>query len=219
MQVVYRLWEGSWEDGAVLRDRERRLFADPARIHRIHHEGRYYRVDAIHLCEPSPQRTPVLYQAGASRSGRAFAAAHAECVFINGPSREVVAPQVADIRRRAAAFGRDLLIFTLMTVITGRSEAEARAKHQEMVLLRLTGLVVDFFAHQHQHPPAIAFMIALQPIDPDVVIGDADAIEPGIQGRLGDRGVIPLPVGVGGVHVKVTGKLGEGHGGAIASKW
>src|SRR5205809_4136605 len=134
MQLVYRLWEGSWEDGAVLRDRERRRFADPARIHRVQHEGRYYRVDAIHLCEPSPQRTPVLYQAGASRSGRAFAAAHAECVFINGPSQQVVMPQVADIRRRAAGFGRDpadILIFTLLTVITGRDEAEARAKHQE----------------------------------------------------------------------------------------
>src|ERR1700687_4316746 len=91
MQVVYQLWEGSWEDGAVLRDRDRRLFADPAKIHRIRHEGRFYRVDAIHLSEPSPQRTPVLYQAGASTSGRSFAAAHAECVFINGPSPQGVA--------------------------------------------------------------------------------------------------------------------------------
>jgi alkanesulfonate monooxygenase len=134
MQVVYQLWEGSWEDGAVLRDRERRIFADHARIHRVRHDGHYYRLDAMHLCEPSPQRTPVLYQAGASTSGRAFAAAHAECVFINGPSRQVVAPQVADIRRRAAALGRDpadLLIFTLTTVITGRDEAEAKAKHAE----------------------------------------------------------------------------------------
>jgi len=134
MQVVYQLWEGSWDDGAVLRDRGRRLFADPAKIHRIRHEGRFYRVDAIHLSEPSPQRTPVLYQAGASTSGRGFAAAHAECVFINGPSPQVVAPQVADIRRRAIGFGRDpndLLIFTLATVITGRDEAEARAKHEE----------------------------------------------------------------------------------------
>jgi len=134
MQVVYQLWEGSWEKGAALRDRERRIFADPARIHRVRHDGHYYRLDAIHLSEPSPQRTPVLYQAGASTSGRAFAAAHAECVFINGPSRQVVAPQVADIRRRAAALGRDphdLLIFTLTTVITGRDEAEAKAKHAE----------------------------------------------------------------------------------------
>src|SRR5205807_1969736 len=70
MQVVYQLWEGSWEDGAALRDRHRRVFADPARIHRVQHEGRFYRVDAIQLSEPSPQRTPVLYQAGASTSGR-----------------------------------------------------------------------------------------------------------------------------------------------------
>jgi alkanesulfonate monooxygenase len=75
-----------------------------------------------------------LYQAGASTRGRAFAAAHAECVFINGPTPQVVAPLVADLRRRAAANGRspaDLVIFTLATVITGRTEAEARAKHAE----------------------------------------------------------------------------------------
>ncbi len=64
MQVVYQLWEGSWEDGAVLRDREGRVFADPARIHPVQHNGRNYQVNAIHLSEPSPQRTPVLYQAG-----------------------------------------------------------------------------------------------------------------------------------------------------------
>jgi alkanesulfonate monooxygenase len=134
MEVVYRLWEGSWEDGTAKRDRAARLFADPGKIHRAQYQGRFYRLDAIHLSEPSPQRTPVLYQAGASPSGREFASKHAECVFINGPSQRVVAPQVADIRRRAARHGRDprdVLIFTLMTVITGRSEAEARAKHAE----------------------------------------------------------------------------------------
>src|ERR1041384_6840653 len=107
MEVVYRLWEGSWEDGAVRRDRQARIFADPEKIHRIRYEGRFYRIDATHLCEPSPQRTPVLYQAGASPSGREFASKHAECVFINGPSQNVVALQVADIRRRTAKHGRD----------------------------------------------------------------------------------------------------------------
>jgi len=134
MEIAYQLWEGSWEEGAAPRDRARRIYADPAKIHRIRHHGQFYRVDAIHLCEPSPQRTPVLYQAGASTRGRAFAATHAECVFINGPSPQVVAAQVADLRRRAAANGRDpadLMIFTLATVITGRSEAEAREKHAE----------------------------------------------------------------------------------------
>src|SRR6202043_391721 len=59
MEVCYKLWEGSWEDDAVLRDRARRIFTDPAKVHRVRHEGTNYRVDAIHLCEPSPQRTPV----------------------------------------------------------------------------------------------------------------------------------------------------------------
>lgn len=134
MQVVYKLWEGSWEDGAVLRDRERGIFTDPARVHRITHRGEYFNVDAIHLAEPSPQRTPVLYQAGSSPKGRDFAARHAECVFVSGPSHKVIAPRVADIRRRAAEIGRnpaEILIFALATVITGHTEAEARAKHED----------------------------------------------------------------------------------------
>src|ERR1700754_1406197 len=66
MDVVYKLWEQSWEDDAVRRDRVARVFSDPAKIHRITHTGPYYSLDAIHLSEPSPQRTPVLYQAGSS---------------------------------------------------------------------------------------------------------------------------------------------------------
>jgi FMN-dependent oxidoreductase (nitrilotriacetate monooxygenase family) len=131
MQAVYKLWEGSWEDGAVLRDRAGRRFADAGKIHRIKHAGKYFQMEAIHLCEPSPQRTPVLYQAGASTRGRQFAAEHAECVFINGPTRRVIAPIVADIRRRAALLGRDpadIQIFTMMTIIPGRTHAEAEEK-------------------------------------------------------------------------------------------
>jgi long-chain alkane monooxygenase len=134
MEVVYKLWEGSWEDGAVRRDRQAGIFADPAKVHKIRHEGPYYRVDAIHLCEPSPQRTPVLFQAGASGRGRDFAATHAECVFISGPKKEVVAPYVADLRRRAALRGRgaaDIAVFAMATVITGRDASEAAAKHEE----------------------------------------------------------------------------------------
>ncbi|HJQ55520.1 MAG TPA: LLM class flavin-dependent oxidoreductase, partial [Vineibacter sp.] len=82
----------------------------------------------------SPQRTPVLYQAGASPRGRQFAAEHAECVFINGPSQRAVAGIVADIRRRAAAAGRnpaEILIFTMLTVITGRTTRDAEDKLAE----------------------------------------------------------------------------------------
>jgi len=134
MQIVYKLWEGSWEDGAVLRDRTQRVFARPEKVHRIQHDGTYFQIEALHLCEPSPQRTPLLYQAGASPRGRQFAATHAECVFINRPSKQVIAPIVADIRRRAAATGRnpaEILIFTMMTVITAATSDAARAKLED----------------------------------------------------------------------------------------
>lgn len=134
MQVAYQLWEGSWEDGAALRDRDTRIYADPARIHRVKHEGRHYKVDAIHLSEPSPQRTPVLYQAGASDRGRAFAAEHAECIFVNGQFRHNVRDIVGDIRARAKAFGRDphdIKVFVGATVVVAPTEAEAQDKLAE----------------------------------------------------------------------------------------
>jgi FMN-dependent oxidoreductase (nitrilotriacetate monooxygenase family) len=134
MEVMYKLWEGSWEDGAVVRDKKSGIFTRPDKVHKVVHEGEYYRVDAIHLSEPSPQRTPVLYQAGASHAGCEFAAKHAECVFLLGPSKQVVAPRVADIRARALRHGRnpgEIKIFTLMTVITGRTKAEAQAQYHE----------------------------------------------------------------------------------------
>ena len=134
MQVVYKLWEGSWDDDAVVRDKKNRVFAHPDKVRKVQHFGKHYRVDAYHLCEPSPQRTPLLYQAGASNTGMTFAAKHAECVFMVGPSKKVIADRVAEFRRRAALQGRnpdELLTFALITVITGKDDAEAQAKYEE----------------------------------------------------------------------------------------
>jgi FMN-dependent oxidoreductase (nitrilotriacetate monooxygenase family) len=122
MQVVYQLWERSWDDDAVRPEAGR--FVDPSRARRVRHEGKQYRMDAMALVAPTPQRTPVLYQAGASERGRAFAAKHAECVFLNGSSKKNVARLVADLRARAA--GRRLCIFVGATLVIGRTEAEAR---------------------------------------------------------------------------------------------
>src|SRR5437588_3973702 len=134
MELVYKLWEGSWEDDAALRDRAHGVFADPAKVHRIMHEGNHYRLNAIHLSEPSPQRTPVLYQAGTSPRGRQFAAEHAECVFMSGPSAKIIAPRVAAIRELAAKTGRnpaEILMFSMFTIILGRTESEAQAKYAD----------------------------------------------------------------------------------------
>jgi alkanesulfonate monooxygenase SsuD/methylene tetrahydromethanopterin reductase-like flavin-dependent oxidoreductase (luciferase family) len=76
----------------------------------------------------------VLYQAGASRRGRRFAAQHAECVFINGPSKKIIGQIASDIRRQAIAWGRDpeeILIFSMMTVITGKTRSAAQDKAEE----------------------------------------------------------------------------------------
>jgi alkanesulfonate monooxygenase len=131
MTLMYALWETSWEDGAVVADG---IYADPVKVHRIRHEGEYFRVDAIHLCEPSPQRTPVLFQAGTSPRGRAFAAKHAECVFLSGPTPQTIAPRIADIRRLATLQGRDpadILVFAMATVVVGATEEEAKEKLAE----------------------------------------------------------------------------------------
>jgi len=134
MSVVYQLWEASWEDGAVRRDKPNRIFADPAKIHRVRHHGPRYQVDAIHLSEPSLQRTPVLYQAGSSTRGREFAATHAECVFVFGADKRITRDLVADIRGRAVAHGRDprdILIFYNRAAVVGRTRHEAEDKYRE----------------------------------------------------------------------------------------
>jgi FMN-dependent oxidoreductase (nitrilotriacetate monooxygenase family) len=132
--VLYKLLEGSWEEGAVLRDKERGIFADPSKIHEIGHKGKYFDVPGFHLAEPSPQRTPVLFQAGASGAGKQFASGHAECVFIANPSKEASRAYVADIRRQAAEQGRDpskVLIYALATIIVDETDEKARAKFED----------------------------------------------------------------------------------------
>jgi long-chain alkane monooxygenase len=118
----------------VVRDREKRIFAHPEKVHEIGHDGRFFQVPGYHLCEPSPQRSVVIYQAGASSRGKAFAAEHAECVFVAAPTKTILKNYVADVRRRAAAAGRDpkkIFVYTLLTVIVDETDAKAQAKFED----------------------------------------------------------------------------------------
>jgi long-chain alkane monooxygenase len=159
MDAVYALWEGSWADDAVRADRASGVYADPARIRAVHHAGRQYRLDAMHLCAPSPQRTPVLYQAGASDRGRAFAAKHAECIFANPSTPANVARIVADLRARAAP--RPVKVFVGASVIVGRTHAEAVAKFEDYrrhasirgaMAHAAASLGIDFDSFAHDEP-------------------------------------------------------------------
>ncbi|QXI38705.1 LLM class flavin-dependent oxidoreductase [Pseudomonas xantholysinigenes] len=134
LQVLYKLLEGSWADDAVVADREQRVYARPDKVRKVEHHGEFYKVEGYHLCEPSPQRTPVLFQAGSSPRGLAFAGQHAECVFISGQDQAATRAQVDKVRAAAKAAGRDpqaLKVFMGITVIVAPTEEQARAKHAE----------------------------------------------------------------------------------------
>lgn len=131
LEVCYRLWESSWEDDAVVRDPDTGVYTDPAKVHPVRHKGRHYRTRDPFLAEPSPQRTPVLFQAGASSRGRRFAAAHAEAVFINADNPRQAKKLVDALRTEVASQGRDpesVKIFAIMTAITAATDEDAHAK-------------------------------------------------------------------------------------------
>ncbi|WP_200933181.1 MULTISPECIES: LLM class flavin-dependent oxidoreductase [unclassified Sphingomonas] len=129
MELMYKLWEGSWEDGAAVRDRAARVFADPSRVHAVRHHGAHYDCEGIHLAEPSPQRTPLIYAAGASTRGRVFAGRHAEATFMSTNSIAFAKKTVQAYREEAVKAGRrpdSLKVFNAATVIVAETSAEAR---------------------------------------------------------------------------------------------
>ncbi len=129
MEVVYQLWEGSWADDAVVRNGH--VFVDPARVRPIGHHGEHYQVPGMALFEPGILRTPVLYQAGTSPVGRAFAGRHAEGVFLSAYLPSMARTLVEGVRAEAAKAGRSgdaVKFFAIATVIVAETDAEARAK-------------------------------------------------------------------------------------------
>ena len=134
LQLAYKLWEGSWEDGAVIADKARRIHALPEKVHTVHHEGPFYRSNAIHMSAPSPQRTPLLFQAGTSARGLQFAGHHAEGVFIGAGNPEAARESSRKLRQAAVDAGRqaqDLKIYAGVAVVTGATEAEAKEKYAD----------------------------------------------------------------------------------------
>ncbi|KAJ5884717.1 xenobiotic compound monooxygenase [Penicillium taxi] len=134
IKVTYKLWESSWRQDAVVLDRERGIYTDPARVREINHAGKYYNVPGPHICQPSPQRTPVILQAGTSKAGKAFAAQHAEAIFVAGHSPSVVAKNITEIRQLAKTeYGRDpqsIKFLSLLCPVLGRTEEEAVKKFE-----------------------------------------------------------------------------------------
>ncbi|MFA5708036.1 NtaA/DmoA family FMN-dependent monooxygenase [Mycolicibacterium sp.] len=135
-EVCYRLWEGSWADDAVVRDHESGVHTRTDRIFDIDHASPHYQLHCLHQCAPSPQRTPVLFQAGVSAEGRGFASRHAEAILTGSLPRELVAMHVASVRQQAAEFGRDpraVKCFAAVLIITAASDELAQEKYQDYI--------------------------------------------------------------------------------------
>jgi len=135
MDVAYKLWEGSWADDAVVQDKARQLYARGDRVRPINHCGERYRVAGPHLTTPSPQRTPLLIQAGWSGRGREFAAKHAELIFIAKSNPHEIRQGLEEIWTMAQARGRDrddVKSLTVLRIVTAKTEIEAQRKYDEL---------------------------------------------------------------------------------------
>lgn len=136
LELCYKFWEGSWEDDAVIIDKKNRTFTQPDKVHAIQHHGKYYKSEGVFQVSPSIQRTPVLFQAGASPKGLEFATQHAEAMFIGADSAEKLKKQIDKIRTLADQQGRDadaLKIFSGISVVTAETDALAQEKLNEYV--------------------------------------------------------------------------------------
>ena len=136
MSVVYKLWNSSWRSDAVQLNRQTGIYTDPSLVREINHQGKHFQVPGPHFVQPSPQRTPVIMQAGTSKAGKAFAAQHAEAIFVSAHAPISVAKSIADIRSQAASLGRDatrIKFLAKFCPILGRTQAEADAKYADYI--------------------------------------------------------------------------------------
>ena len=209
LEVSYKLWEGSWEEGAVVRDRERGIYTDPGKVHPIGHHGRWYKVPGAHLSEPSPQRTPVIYQAGTSARGKVFAALNAEVVFVGGTNPALIRRNIDAIRAQAVALGRapDAIKFiTAVSVVAAATDAEAEEKYRDYLsytsieaalALFSAWTGVDWSVYPLDHP--------LENIETNASRSILAALSQVDAGRRWTVGGIAEYIGVGGIHPTLVG--------------
>jgi FMN-dependent oxidoreductase (nitrilotriacetate monooxygenase family) len=161
MAICYALWDSVGE-GAIVADKASGTFADPAKVTRVHHSGKYFDCWTVSPAWPSPQRRPVLFQAGSSGRGQRFAARHADVVFAVQPRLAGMKQFIADFREVSLAeTGKETPVSFGIQPVIGGTEAEAQAKFREykaripieVALTRLGGtLGIDFAGHDLDQP-------------------------------------------------------------------
>ena len=159
MQAACKLWD-SWEDGAVLLDKQTGRFADPAKVHRVDHAGEWFQVRGPLTVPRPPQGHPVLIQAGQSERGRQFAARWGELLFVIYPTPEACKAYRDDLRQRAQSAGRDpdsVRVTPAVYVVVAETTEKAQQKLNQIESLAnradsLTLLSEVFNYDFSQHP-------------------------------------------------------------------
>ena len=164
MEICHALWNSAGE-GGIIADKAGGIFADPGKIARIEHDGKYFRCHTVAAAPPSPQGRPVLYQAGSSGRGQQFAMKHADVVFAIQPNLPGMMKFMADFRQAAVTCGRAVppgVTFGIQPIVGG-TEEEAQKKLDDLIerlplegaIARLSGTMgVDFSAMDLDQPLA-----------------------------------------------------------------
>lgn len=163
VELAFKLWD-SWQEDALVLDKETGLFADPTKVHHINHAGRWYKSKGPLTVPRSPQGRPAIMQAGSSNRGKEFAARWAEIIFEIDPTPEGRKAYYDDVKSRAVKYGRnpdDVKIFPAVIPFIGETETIAREKqafHNELVD-PISGLITlsshmdyDFSQHPLDEP-------------------------------------------------------------------
>jgi len=127
MEVVLGHWN-TWEDGAIRFDRESGLFAEPSKVHRLDHQGRFFRSRGPFTVPRSPQGHPVIIQAGQSGRGKTFAAQWGDLIFVIYPTLDIAKKQYADLKGTLASADRDVSIAPAIYPVVAETQAEAEDK-------------------------------------------------------------------------------------------
>src|SRR6266545_2018845 len=134
VEVVTKLWD-SWGDSAVVADHRSGVYAEPARIRTIDHDGSHFRVRGPLNIGRSPQGHPLLVQAGTSEIGQAFAAAHAEIVFAVHQTLDAGQRYYRQFKAKVAEHRRDpdlVKILPGIVPVIGETEAAAHTRAREL---------------------------------------------------------------------------------------
>lgn len=179
MEVVLGHWD-AWDDGAIIIDKKTGRYADPSKVKRLDHQGRFFKSRGPFTVPRSPQGHPVIIQAGASGRGQRFAGRWGEVIFAAARNVETARESYDAVKNEAERLGRNpdhIFICNILTPVAGATKAEAEDKMAEISRLPLEIDALSLLAE------GLNFDFATKGIDEPLSTEELT----GMQGMLGIR--------------------------------